>query len=465
MTFPLSDMVSLNLTIAAGGLRAANLSTPCLIGYHTAWVDYVRTFYSASSVVASGIASGSPLHKMAQAAFAQTPSPRSVKIGRRATPPVHAVELTPTTDAVGNTITVTIHAPDGTSRTYSQACAGGGVNAEATALAVLINADVAGYGAAGTTELLVAAAAPPIVTIDPGAGAAAGQIFWYSGLSNLEFLDVTPDPGLAADLVLIQADDDDWYAACLDSQSKAEQTILVDELDVQGKSVWVASMDTEVADGTAANLFDALNTASYTRAVPIWVPGDLSAYPAVAAAAKMLTFKPGATILANQTLSGVTAAVNGETLSEAQLINIRGDRGNAYIEFGGVNCIDPQAGYCSYERYVDERLTLDYLAANIPVELANAIQALVSGGSKVPYTDAAAAIARGAIRKVLELAESWGAVMLRDGETNYFTFSATPAAAQTAADKAARIFRGCEFSCVITGAAQQFPLDGTLTFV
>jgi hypothetical protein len=298
-----------------------------------------------------------------------------------------------------------------------------------------------------------------------GAGGVAGQLFWFGGLQNCDFEDVTPDPGLAADIVDIRNADDDWYAGCVDSQSRAEQLVLAASMNEQGKSAWIASMDSPVRDGTAANLFDALQTATRTRAVPIWVCGELNAYPAVAAAAKMLTFKPGATILANQSLSGVTAAVNGVTLSAAQLAFIRADRGNAYIEFGGVNCIDPQAGYCSSARYVDERLTLDYLAANIPVELANAIQAMVSGGSKVPYTDAAAGIARAAIRKILELAESWGAVMLRDGETNYFTFSATPAASQTAGDKAARIFRGCEFSCVITGAAQQFLLDGTLTFV
>ena len=102
---------------------------------------------------------------------------------------------------------------------------------------------------------------------------------------------------------------------------------------------------------------------------------------------------------------------------------------------------------------------------NIPTELANAIAKRVSGGSKVPYLDEAAAVARAAILTVCESAERWGALLLRDGETDYFNFSFTPAASQLAADKAARIFRGCEFSCLITGAAQQFVLNGTLEFV
>jgi hypothetical protein len=183
---------------------------------------------------------------------------------------------------------------------------------------------------------------------------------------------------------------------------------------------------------------------------------------------KMLTFNPGATTLADQSLAGVTAdGSNAWDLTAAQLASLRTARVNAYIVFAGVNMIDPQAGTCSATRYVDERLILDWLEANIPVELANAIAARVASGGKVPYTDEAAAVARGAIRTVLELAESWGAVLLLDEETgiDYFTFSATPAASQTAANRLARLFAGCEFGCVITGAAQRFALAGILSFV
>jgi len=467
MTFPLSDMVSISLTIAAGGLRAANLSTPGLIAYHTAWLDYSRTFYSVSSAVAAGIVAGTAPHRMLVAAFSQNPSPTHVKLLRRATAPVHAVELTITTFAVGNTITATIHAPDGTSRSYSQAAGGVSIDAETTALTALINNDVSGYATAGSTELIAVAilGAGARVEIDPGAGAAVGQLFWYGTLANIDFEDVTPDPGLAADIALIQAEDDDWYGACVDSQSLAEQTVLAADLSADLKWVCGGTMDADVANDVVGNLGEVWNAASREKASLQWVPGDLQAYPGVAACAKMLAFKPGATTLANQNLAGCTAAINGQTLTEAQLVSLRSNRVNGYIEFGGLNIIDSQAGFCSYARYVDERLTLDYLEANIPVELANAIVALTTSGRKVPYTDAAAAIARAAIYKVCQLAESWGALLLQDGDTTYFSFSATPASAQLAADKTARIFRGCEFSCVITGAAQSFPLSGTLTFV
>jgi hypothetical protein len=295
----------------------------------------------------------------------------------------------------------------------------------------------------------------------------AGQLFWYTGLRNIDMEDVTPDPGLAADITAIQAEDDDWYGAALDSTGKAEQTVLGSALIAATKSMWVASQDAEIRDGTAANLFLVLQAAGNERAVPIWSAHGMNEYPACAAMGKMLTFNPGATTLAGQRLAGVTASgSNAWDLSTTQLADIRTARGNAYILFGNAGQIDGQAGYCSATRYVDERLILDYLSLNIPVELANALQARVNSGSKIPYTDEAATVARGAILKVLATAEAWGALILTDTDgTTDFPFSATPAAAQLTADKTARLFRGVVFGCLITGAAQRFVLAGTLSFV
>jgi len=466
MTFPLTDVVSLSLSVAAGGIRAQNLKTPMLIGYHALWADRVRTFYSVTSAISAGVVAGTALHRMLVAAFAQNPSPTFVKVGRRANAPVHTMILSPTTFAAGQTATLTLNAPDGTSRSYTRACGGVSLAAEAAAWEALIDGDAAGYGVAGTTWIKATVAGNTVV-VDPGAAPITGACFWYSDLQNIETYDDTADPGLAADITAIRAADDDWYAGCLDSTSEDEQTVLATQLEPAGKSAWIGSTDGEIADGTAGNLFDVVNAASRERSVLIWTCNGQQEYPAVAAAAKMLAFKPGATTLAMQTLAGVTAAVNGVDLSEAQLTTIRGYRGNAYIELGGVNMVDSQGGYCAATRYVDERLTLDYLAANIPVELINAMQARVSAGRKIPYTDEAAGIARAAILKILELAAAWGAVMIVDPDTgeNYFTFSATPASAQSAADKAARLFAGCEFSCILTGAVQSYELAGTLSFV
>ena len=468
-TVPVSDYIGLNLTLASAGLQVPELTMPMLMGYHTNYVDRVREYNSLAGLVADGFSATGPIYNMAQALLAQPVSPSSFKVGRRANAPVHAVELVPLTDVVGNNIQITLTAPDGTSRTYSQACGGGGINAEATALAVLLNADVAGYGAAGTTELLIAAAAPPIVTIDPGVGAAVGQIFYYSGLRNLDITDVTPDPGLAADITAIRGEDDDWYGCAIESPSLAEQTVLATAIEALTKSAWHSSQDSTIREGTAGNLALTLNGATRVRSIVFYSAHSMSEYPAVAAMSQMISFNPGQTILAYRTLSGVTASgANQWDLSTAQLADCRTARANVQIVCGGLNFVDGLAGWCSATRWVDERLLLDWLALNIPVELASAIATAVAGGSKIPYLDAAAGVARGAILRVLSLAEGWGALMLLDEDTgtNHFTFSFTPAAGQTAANRAASNFAGCRFGCLITGATQTYlNLDGTLNFV
>lgn len=466
MTVPISDYVSLSMTVAAGGLQVPSLKTPLLVAYHANYVERVREYTSLPGLAADGFGAGHPAYRMAQALLAQSPCPSSFKVGRRANAPVHAVELTCLTDTVGETITVTIHAPNGSSRSYSRSCAGGGIPAEATALAGLINADVSGYGAAGTTELLVAAVGND-VQIDPGAGAATGQIFYYSGLRNLDIEDVTPDPagGLAADMTAISAADDDWYAAALDSPSAAEQTVLATATAVAGKSCWLSSQDSTIRNATAGNLALVLQAATRDRAAVFYSPHGMHEYPGICEMSKLITFNPGATTGAYQSLAGVTAAgTNAWDLSAAQLTNCRNARANVYVRAGGIGMVDGRQGVMSASRWMDERLLLDYLSINIPVELASALVARASAGSKVPYTDEAAAVARGAILKILQPAAAWGAVQLVDPVTGEetFTFSFLPAASQTSANKAARHFDQVVFNVLGTSAAQRYTIAGTV---
>ncbi len=467
MSVPVSDYVAMNLSIASAGLQVPELSTAMLMGHHTAYVDRVREYNSLPGLVADGFSATGPIYRMAQALLSQPVSPSSFKVGRRANAPVMAVDVTMLTDVVGNNITITVTSSNtGNTRTYSQACGGGGLGAEATALAILINADAAGDGAGGTTEILVAAAGND-VTFRPGAAAVAGQIFYYSGLRNLDIADVTPDPGLNADIVAIRAEDDDWYGCAIESPSLAEQTELALRIEAMTKFAWHSSQDSTIREGTAGNLAIVLNAATYQRSMVQYSPHSMAQYPGIAAMSGMITRNPGATTLAYQSLSGVTAAgANAWDLTAAQLANCRTARANVQVVVGGLNLVDGQAGWCSATRWVDERLLLDWLELNIPAELVSAIATAVAGGSKIPYTDAAANVARGAILKVLGQAAGWGAVVLLDEETgvDHFTFSHIKAANQLAADRAARNFAGVTFGCLITGATQTYELSGVLSF-
>jgi hypothetical protein len=474
MGTPITDYVDLSISIASAGIPAPSLAKPLLIGYFTQWAtDLVREYSSLSAMAADGldgttVARGAGVYRMAQALMAQTPAPTSFKVGRLTVGHVHSTVLTALTDTVGETITVTIEGPTGLTETYTRTCAGGGIPAEATALAALINA---GVHAADITATPVGA---DVTIIKDAVGGFAGQIYYYSGLKNLDINDNTPDlagTAMAAQIANIRLEDDDWYGVALDSPGDIIQEALaaaVLPLTPNIKCAFLSTQDSACRNGTAGNILKVLAGANNTRAFTMYSPHGMDEYPGVALMSRMIGCNPGATTAAYQQLAGVTrAGVNAWDLSAAQLALIRTDRGNVVISLGTLGMVDGQAGWMAAQRYLDERLLLDWLSLNIPVELVNAILSRTSVGSKIPYTNEAAEVARGAIYKILATAEGWGAVQLRDPVTgeNYFSFSYTDAAAQTSGNRLARIFAGINFGCVITGAAQRFVVRGTLNFV
>lgn len=63
--------------------------------YHSLYSDRAKTYTALSEMVTDGFTPYDPAYRMAQAAFAQEPSPQSVKVGRRALPFTQVVDVTP----------------------------------------------------------------------------------------------------------------------------------------------------------------------------------------------------------------------------------------------------------------------------------------------------------------------------------------------------------------------------------
>lgn len=473
MTYPVTDSATLALSVASAGLRAPNQGMSILIGYTLGFAgDLVREYSSLPGMVADGMDVNSPLYKMAGALQSQSPSPTSWKVGRRTTPTVQAITLTVLTDVADSQITVSLVSPDtGIRRDYTRSAVGGGIPAEATALALLMNNDPTGFGTLGTNELTFTANVNDVECTFDGAGGTAGQIFYYYGLRNLDLDDVTADPGIAADIALMQLEDDDWYGYAIDSTSSAEQEAAAAMAGITGKTAlgFLSTQDSAVRNDTAGNICKVVDAAD-RNVTTFWSPHSMEEYPGVAAMGTMLARNPGGTTLAYQQLSGVTpAGTNDWDLSEAQLAIIRADRGNTYGLMGTTGMVDPTGGWMANTYFVDTQLTLDYISLNIPVEVANALAATARAGKKVAYKDPdAPKVARAAIYAALTPPSTWGAIVLRDSEadggTNYFTFTALAAASQTAGNKAARNFAGVTFSCLLTGAVQSYALEGVLSF-
>lgn len=95
MAGPLSDHVTLTITQDSVGLARAAFGVPMILSHNAAFAERVRT-YTSLLEVASDFVSGTPEYLAANALFAQSPHPESLKIGRAALDPTLAYSLAAT---------------------------------------------------------------------------------------------------------------------------------------------------------------------------------------------------------------------------------------------------------------------------------------------------------------------------------------------------------------------------------
>lgn len=76
-------------------LTRPGFGTMLVAGYHSKWSDRVKTYTALSELTADGFTPDEKVYRDVAAAFAQEPSPQSVKVGRRALPMTQIVDVTP----------------------------------------------------------------------------------------------------------------------------------------------------------------------------------------------------------------------------------------------------------------------------------------------------------------------------------------------------------------------------------
>lgn len=107
----------------------AGFGTPCVVAYHALNSDRVRTYSSLAAMSADGFRSHDPAYKAVAAMLAQTPRPRRVKVGRRASAPTQVVRLTPLAPSASEVYSLEVdglavtYTADGTP-TVAEVCAG-----------------------------------------------------------------------------------------------------------------------------------------------------------------------------------------------------------------------------------------------------------------------------------------------------------------------------------------------------
>jgi hypothetical protein len=392
-------------------------------------------------MASDGFSTHEPAYKAAQKIAGQTPRVPKWKIGRRANAFSQKVRLTPTANTVGLVHTVSILDPSGVSTTCSNTV----VTGETIAA-------ICGALANSITAITDMTATNNSTYVECSADNDGEYFFFNSPNDELEFNDVTADPGIAADLAAIELADPNYYGICLDSNSANEIAAAQAYIETLEKIAGYHTCDAEVRDsGVSDDIISVLQAASMVRCFVI-SSKDHDGFAGAAILGRMFTNNPGRATWAFKTLTGVTV----DTLTATQSSTILGKGGNIYTTIAGYNIIEN--GRAPDGTYLDIVRGRDWLMAR----LRERVIALFVNNLKVPYTDAGIAMVVSLIRAQLREGQSPAFGFISDNPDFVVTY---PDVLDVSAnDKANRILPNISFEATLQGAIQAVvPITGVIS--
>lgn len=439
----IEDIANVSVTKATGTIAKVGYGVPMLVGYHTHWLDRVRTYTSLTGMVADGFATTDPLYIMASRVFAQTPKPKKIKIGRRVGAPVQSIRISPLDTTVGLHYQFNVVAPGGVTTAIDVVGDATPTTAElATALAAAIDA-LAG----------VAAVVASTVNVDITC-TSAGQLAYLTGLparSVLKVDDRTPDPatGIATDLAAIQLADGDWYGLAIDSCSNAEQAAAAAWAESNEKLFCPSTSDSACADsGSTTDLAYVLNAAAYARTALWYEQRSTQAYLGCAVMGRMLATVPGKATWAEKKVNGVSHSAVTDTEGtnlEAKACNYLKDAASVSFTWKGVT---------SAEEWIDITVGSDSLRTDMQERIFLA----KTNRDKIGFDDAGIAVVVAEVNAALQQ-------KVRDDFIEPgFTITVPKASEISATDKANRELNGIEFDAPLTGAIHVSNITGRVAY-
>jgi len=268
---------------------------------------------------------------------------------------------------------------------------------------------------------------------------------------GLTFKDNTPDPGVATDWAAIIAEDNDFYAVGLDSESEAQILALAAQVETQKKIFVASSIDTDNKDATVTTGTPSdLKAAGYARTGIIQCEFN-SQYGGLRWMGKTMPMDPGSATWAFKQLAGLTVS----TLTAAEETALDGKNCNHYTSVGGVSVT--LKGYSASGEFLDITRGVDWFQAR----LQERIYALLVNLKKMTYAQAEG-LFRAEIEGQLRSGLSAGVIAPDTADTPW-AISIPEVGDLETADKAARNYPGIEFSAFLAGAVHSLEITGTLS--
>lgn len=417
--------------------------TPCFMAFHTKNADPLRTYGDSSSMLSDGFALTDAAYRMVASAFEQNPRPVQVKLGRMTTAVADRKTLTVKTFVQGSVLSVTITDAAGVVHVITRTVpSSSSLAAEATAVAALIAA-ITGVASA------VAVGAVITVTITT-----AGDVWYYSALSNLDVQDTCADAAVDTDLANILLVDSDFYGVACAVKSKAN----IDKISAWCEAnvkFYVAHTADSVEKQTGNSVIGAdIKGKAYTHTWLLW-SGDTLDYPGCAMLGKMLPKDPGSAAWSQKTLAGVSP----DKLSDTEIAALEAAGFNYYITISGRNVTRLIGAVASGEK-ADIIIGTDWLQSEIKADVFD----LFATEDKVDFDDAGVAKVKNIIYGKLEVGVTRRFLEAGNGDDVPFPLVTAPRVSTIAtSDRANRHLPDVKFSAQLRGAINSVTYAGTLS--
>lgn len=427
----INSIIRVTVRRVLGALARRSFGVAMIVHYHTKTAARVFSITEPGQLEDYGFLTTDPLYHAVNACFSQANRPAELKIGRRANAPSQTLTITVGAAAAveGHVTRLTV----GTTEIVRTVPAASTPTLEAAALVTLIN------GAAGGTP---ASSALGVITI---ATAANGLIRFSAWSKALTFKSTGSDPGLAADLNAIYAEDPGFTGFDLVHMNEAESKIAAAWAESNDVLFFPTFFDSEMRDTlVTTDAGSDLKALNYKNTHSGYSGKDTSSHWGIALFAWMgSAFLPGGETFAHKQLAGVLADTR-DTLTAGELDVLRGKNVNVYFQKYEDRALTWE-GVAADGRFIDSRRFLLWQAYDVGLSLFDVINAQPG---KLPFTDDGRQALISAVRSSADRG-------VRQGGTNPdfpYTIQADEIASVSSADKAARVFPPMTLNIVEAGA-------------
>jgi hypothetical protein len=393
-------------------------------------------------MVADSFTTTEPAYYMAQAIFAQTPSPASIKVIRGSTAITFTGDFTVTDLNVGDTIGFDMIGANGV-KTSVTTLATGVANTDAATLAALTAPNGMALTNPGAPSAIVRVTASGTRTIG-----------YIQNIRGGTWQDKTPTATYSTDITNALTIDTNWYGlagAYLDATNIAALASIAET----NKKLHCATTADTANLSASSGISNTLKGSSYAY-TNTWMTGTPIGYPGCALMGQRFTATPGSDTWAYKQLANVAV----DSWTATQLANLNGNNCNYYVgPVAGANIT--LTGIEASGLYADLRRGIDALGAQIQTNVFTLLTTL----PKLPYDANGYAMIGGAIAQALQsfsASPSNPNALLRTdpGFMWFVTLPATTAAATS--DRSQRILKGVQFTAWAQNAVQTVQITGVV---